>query len=103
MVGEASSMISVWLSNIGTAIHILESWHASAASPVPLDELRHLENRLQQANFLAQRLLPVVNAPPPVLPPEVLERIEAAVQADDKTEYLDAETFLTRMRARKGA
>jgi hypothetical protein len=47
--------------------------------------------------------LALLNAPPPPPAPEVLECIEAAGAADDKTEYLSADTFLARVRARDGS
>jgi hypothetical protein len=102
-VGKAFLALATWLMNIRVAIHIAERWHERVTSPLFLDELRHLENRLQQAHSSAEQLLTLVNGPPPALPQEVLERIEAAGQADDKTEYLDAETFLARARALKGS
>jgi hypothetical protein len=99
-VEKALLGLAAWLVNIRIAIRIAEKWHET---PLSLDELRHLENRLQQAHSSAEQLLAFVNGPPPALGQDALERIEAAGQADDKTEYLNAETFLARTRARKGS
>ena len=103
LVGKFFSVVAMWLTNVRVAIRITERWHERVAFPLSLDELWHLENRLQQAHSWAEQLLALVNGPPPTLPQDVLERIEAAGQADDKTEYLDAEVFLARTRARKGS
>jgi len=103
LAGKAFPTVAMWLTNIRSAINIAEQWHESIALPLPLDELRHLENRLQQAHSSAEQLHSLANRPPPALPQDVLERIEAAGQADDKTEYLDAEVFRARTRARKGS
>ena len=102
-VGKTFLALATWLMNIGIAIRIEEQWHERVASPLSLDELRHLENRLQQAHSSAEQLLAFVNGPPPALPQGVLERIEAAGRADDKTEYLDAQTFLAHTRALRRA
>jgi hypothetical protein len=103
MVGIAFHAVTTWLMNIRAAIRIAEQWHERVVAPLSLDELRHLENRLQQAHSSAEQLLALVNEPPPVLPQDVLEKIEAAGQADDQTEYLNAEAFLARTRACKGS
>jgi hypothetical protein len=102
-VGKAFLALATWLMNIRIAIRIAEQWHERVASPLSLDELRHLENGLEQAHSSAEQLLAFVNGSPPALSQEVREKIEAAGQADDKTEYLDAETFLARTRAHKGS
>jgi hypothetical protein len=102
-VEKALLGLAMWLINIRIAIRIAEQWHERVASLLSLDELRHLENKLQQGPSSAEQLLAFVNGPPPALPQEVLERIEAAGQADDKTEYLNAETFLARAGAKATA
>jgi hypothetical protein len=100
---KVSLAIELWLRNIRIAINLAEQWHKESLSPSPLDELRQLENKLQQAHSSAEQLRSFINEPPPALPQDALERVEAVGQADDKTEYLDAEAFLARTRARKGA
>lgn len=103
LVGKAFPAVEVCLTNIRIAIRIAKQWHAGVASPLSLDELRHLENRLQQACSSAEQLQALVNGPPPGIPQDAMERIEAVGQADDKTEYLNAEVFLARTRTRKGS
>jgi hypothetical protein len=101
-VEKAFRAIELWLRNIRMAIDIAEPWHDSVALPFSLDELRHLENQLQQVHSAAEQLRSFVNGPPPALPQGVLEKVEAIGQADDKIEYLDAEVFLARTRSHKG-
>lgn len=79
---KAFRAIELWLKNIRIAIDITEQWHDSVALPFSLDELRHLENKLQQVHSSAEQLRSFVNGPPPILPQDVLERIEAIGQAE---------------------
>lgn len=103
LVSEAFREIEQRLSNVRAAIRIIEQGQEKIDSPIPLDELRHLEKMLQRERSSAEQLLAFISEPPPALPHDALERIESIGQADDKTKYLDAEAFLARMRSRKGA
>src|SRR5689334_18547068 len=74
LVGNTAPAVAMWLTNIRIAIYIAELWHGRVALPLSLDELRHLENRLQQAHSSVEQLLALVNESPPTLLHEVLER-----------------------------
>jgi hypothetical protein len=101
LVEKAFPVLAMWLTNIRIAIRIAEQWPQKA--PFSMDELRTLETSLQQAHSSAEHLLAFVNVPPPALSKDTLAMIEAVGQGKDTTEYLEAEAFLARTRARMGS
>jgi len=104
LVGKVYATIGAWLVNVRAVIGWVPQWREQGGAPLSgLDQLRDIERRLEEAHSLAERLLAFVNEPPPSLAPEILERSEAAGAADDNTQYLSAQDFLARVRARRGA
>jgi hypothetical protein len=103
LVENAALTLSTWRTNISIAIRPVEQWQEKVAFAFSLDELRNLENRLQEAYSMAERLLQFVSSHPPELPQEVLDKLEAIGRDDDPTSYLDSDTFLARMRAHAGS
>jgi hypothetical protein len=98
LVGKTAVTLRVWEGNVSVAVRLVERWHAQVRFAFTLEQLRNLENRLLEARSQAGDLLKYVSSPPPDLPEGELKRIEAIGRAEDKTEYLDADTFLARMR-----